>query len=105
MSTAGATDLRFRAAVHADHIIANETWNRMFPDEAHGPEGMAHEWTVTESGWHIARFVIERDGTAVGMAFHHHAAWEKAPQAVRSDPGLATARGMARDLRACRSSS
>ena len=80
MSLTRPTDLRFRAAAHADHVIANEIWNRTFPDEAHGPEGMAYEWTITEPGWHIARFVIERDGTAVGMAFHQHAAWEKAPE-------------------------
>lgn len=42
MSPSGSTELQFRAAAHADHVVANDTWGRMFPDEAHGPEAMAY---------------------------------------------------------------
>jgi len=69
----------FRPAAQADHLIANQAWNAMFPDEAHGPEGLAHGWSIVDPETHVERFVIERAGAPIGVAFHEHPAWEKAP--------------------------
>ena len=79
MSPAPVTSLAFRAATHQDHLLANELWNRMFPDEAHGPEAMAHGWSLTLPDRHVARHVAERDGRPVGVAFHEHPSWDRAP--------------------------
>lgn len=52
----------------------------MFPDDAHGPEAMAYAWRMVDPERHVARSVILRDGTPLGMAFHEHVVWDRMPE-------------------------
>ncbi len=67
-------ELTFRPATLEDAAFAADVWTAVRPASPVDPVILRHEWEA--SSWPAHRFVAERAGSAVGIAFVEHPRWE-----------------------------
>lgn len=72
--------LTYRPAALDDTVFAADLATALRPDEPEDAASWRHWWSSGDPEWTIERFIIERDGHAVGFANHHHAPWPKLPK-------------------------
>ena len=76
----GAAGLAFRPASLDDARWTADLLTARVPDEPTDPELLRHWWASDDPEWTIERFVVERAGVAIGLAWQVHARWEKMPE-------------------------
>ena len=69
--------LKLRTASPADAEVACAVFNAHDPDEPQDPVVMRHRWSVSSPHYLRERFLLERDGRAVGFAFRGHEWWAR----------------------------
>jgi len=69
--------LTLRTAAAADAEIACEVFNAHDADEPQDPAVIRHRWSVASPDVLRERFLLERDGRAVGFAFRGHEWWAR----------------------------
>ena len=72
--------LTYRPATLDDTGFAADMATALRPDEPEDAASWAHWWRSMDPAWTIERFIVERDGTPIGFAFHNHAPWSKLPK-------------------------
>jgi GNAT superfamily N-acetyltransferase len=72
--------LTYRPATLDDSTFAADAATARTPDEPEDPASWRHWWATSDPAWTIERFIIERDGSPIGFASHHHAPWDKLPK-------------------------
>ena len=72
--------LRLRPVTLADAAFVADVQSARRPDDPADPKKMAHYWRTDDPEWTNERFIVERDGRAVGYALQAHAPWVRLPR-------------------------
>lgn len=73
-------DLQFRESTLDDAAFHADVYTHAQPEKPRDPKVERYWWENPDDNWVAQRFVVERDGRAIGVAICEHPRWEVSPE-------------------------
>ncbi len=71
-------ELVFRPATLDDAPFFADLFTEVRPQSPVDPVVLRYEWETQSESWIVERYLVERDGTRIGIAWHEHPRWDLA---------------------------